>query len=191
MISDICCLFSFESESVGCFRKVPFQWQQKLSPSSGWRETGLVPLLPLVLELEMEEEVDEGEKCSQTYQWKQESNKCQCTVELGCWCWVGEVGVGQGEGEAHVGQAEEQVEVKDVGAESIDALWREFKWENIWFEQVPNCKENKFRGWKNIGTTFGSALSFGILLSIFDVSSDFLTFWLFLKGDNYRKTVPS
>ena len=139
----------------------------------------------------MDEEMDDDERCSQTYQWKQESNKCQCTVELGCWCWGGEVGVGQGEGEAHVGQAEEQVEVKDVGAESIDALWREFKWENIWFEQVLNCKENKFRGWKNIGTTFGSALSFGILLSIFDVSSDFLTFWLFLKGDNYRKTVPS
>ena len=88
-------------------------------------------------------------------------------------------------------KAEEQVEVKDMGAESFDALWREFKWENIWFEQVPNCKENKFRGWKNIGTTFGSALSYGLLLSIFDVSSDFLTFWLFLKGDNYRKTVPS
>ena len=73
----------------------------------------------------------------------------------------------------------------------MDALWSEFKWENIWFQQVPNCKEKDFRGWKNIGATFGIALSFGLLLSIFDVSSDFLTFWLFLKGDNYRKTVPS
>ena len=142
--------------------------------------------------MEVEEEEEEAE-CSQTYKWKEKTNKCEarCTVELGCWCWGKEVDGEDGEDEAITGQDGQQVAIKDVGAESMDALWSEFKWENIWFQQVPNCKEKEFRGWKNIGATFGIALSFGLLLSIFDVSSDFLTFWLFLKGDNYRKTVPS
>lgn len=142
----------------------------------------------------MEKEVEEEEvECSQTYEWKEKSNKCesQCTVQLGCWCWGKEVDGEDGEDDASTGQDGQQVAIKDVGAESMDALWSEFKWENMWFQQVPNCKEKDFRGWKNIGATFGIALSFGLLLSIFDVSSDFLTFWLFLNGDNYRKTVPS
>ena len=134
----------------------------------------------------MEDEEEQDERCGETYVWKSKEESCQCTVELGCWCWGGQVAAVQEEEEDGG-----EVPGIDLGEDSLAALISEFKWENMWFEQVPNCKEKKFRGWKNIGKTFGIAMSFGLTLSIFDMSSDFLTFWLFLNGDNYTKTVPS
>jgi len=111
-----------------------------------------------------------------------EKSKCQCSVELGCWCWGAEV--------AQEVEPEESEFLNETGEEKWNALWDEFKWDNMWTQQKPNSLEREFRGWNSIGKTFCLAF-FALLLSASDVGSDYLTFWSFLYGDNYTKTEPS
>ena len=82
----------------------------------------------------MENEEEQDERCGETYVWKSKEESCQCTVELGCWCWGGQVAVQE--------EVEDGGEVPgiDLGEDSLAALISEFKWENMWFEQVTNSK---------------------------------------------------